>query len=92
MTQVIIYEKDGGGVVIVVPTPDALEKYGIQAIALKDVPSGKPFKIIDSTDVPNDRTFRDAWEVDPTTLTDGVGSDSDQFPPIEETPTQEVTE
>ena len=31
-------------------------------IAAKDVPAGKPFKIIDVEDVPTDRTFRSAWE------------------------------
>ena len=31
-------------------------------IANKDVPAGKPFKIVDVTDIPSDRTFRDAWE------------------------------
>lgn len=31
-------------------------------VAAKDVPEGKPFKIVDVTDVPSDRTFRNAWE------------------------------
>lgn len=31
-------------------------------IAAKDVPTGKPFKIVDVADVPTDRTFRAAWE------------------------------
>lgn len=31
-------------------------------IAAKDVPEGKPFKIVDVADVPTDRTFRAAWE------------------------------
>ena len=30
--------------------------------ALKDVPEGKPYKIVDVADIPTDRTFRDAWE------------------------------
>ena len=28
----------------------------------------------------SDRTFRNAWEVDEATLTDGVGADSNEFP------------
>lgn len=80
MTQRIIYQNDEGGVAVIIPTPEALELYGIEAIALKDVPAGKPFKIVDSADVPSDRTFRAAWEVDAATLTDGVGSESNQFP------------
>jgi hypothetical protein len=31
-------------------------------IANKDVPEGKPYKIVDVSDIPEDRTFRDAWE------------------------------
>ena len=31
-------------------------------IAAKDVPAGKPFKIVDVSDIPEDRTFRAAWE------------------------------
>lgn len=31
-------------------------------IAAKDVPAGKPHKIIDINEVPTDRTFRGAWE------------------------------
>ena len=76
----IIYQTDNGGVAVIVPSPEAVEIYGIEAIALKDVPSGKPFKIVDVSDIPSDRTFREAWEVDNVELTDGVGADSDQFP------------
>jgi hypothetical protein len=80
MPQRIIYQTNEGGVAVIVPTPEALEQYGIEAIALKDVPAGKPFKIVDTADVPSDRTFRAAWEVDAATLTDGVGADSNEFP------------
>lgn len=34
----------------------------MQWIANKDVPAGKPFQIVDASDIPSDRTFRDAWE------------------------------
>jgi hypothetical protein len=34
----------------------------IEWIAAKDVPKGKPYKIIDVEDIPTDRTFRNAWE------------------------------
>jgi hypothetical protein len=62
MAQVIIYKQDDGGVAVVVPTPEALKQIGIQAIASKDVPAGKPFKIVDASEIPSDRTFREAWE------------------------------
>lgn len=79
MTQCIIYKNDDGGVSIVIPAPEALEKYGIQAIAEKDVPEGKPYKIIDASDIPQDRTFRAAWTVDEEDLTDGVGGSITSF-------------
>ncbi len=57
----IIYPTDDGGVAIVIPTPEALEIMTIEEIAAKDVPEGKPYKIVDVADIPTDRTFRNAW-------------------------------
>lgn len=62
MTKRIIYPNDEGGVSIIIPSPEYLQEHTIEQLAEKDVPTGKPFKIIDTTDVPTDRTFRDAWE------------------------------
>ena len=80
MNQRIIYPTDEGGVAIVIPSPEALEQYGIEAIALKDVPAGKPYKIVSVEDIPSDRTFRNAWTVNEADLTDGVGAESNEFP------------
>ena len=80
MTKRIIYKTPEGGVAIIIPSQEALDLYGIEAIALKDVPAGLPFKIVDSSDIPSDRTFREAWEADPATLTDGIGAESNEFP------------
>jgi len=55
----IIYPTDDGGVAIIIPADCGLS---IEEIAAKDVPEGKPFKIIDTADVPTDRLFRNAWE------------------------------
>ena len=69
----IIYKNSNGGVSIVIPSPEALKHMTIDEIALKDVPTGLPFAIVEDSEVPTDRTFRDAWTVDEATLTDGVG-------------------
>jgi hypothetical protein len=61
MTKRIIYPTDDG-VAIIIPSPEALEIMTIEEIAAKDVPAGKPFKIVNTEDVPSDRTFRNAWE------------------------------
>ena len=68
----IIYPNDEGGVSIIIPTPEALETMTIEEIAAKDVPSGKPFKIVAAEDIPSDRTFRNAWEADMSSP-DGTG-------------------
>ena len=59
MNQRIIYPTDNGGVAVIVPADCGLT---IEEIATKDVPVGKPFKIVDVSDIPTDRTFRSAWE------------------------------
>ena len=56
----IIYPNDEGGVSIIAPAPEC--GLTIEEIAAKDVPAGKPFKIVDVADIPTDRTFRNAWE------------------------------
>ena len=59
MDKRIIYPNESGGVSIIIPAACGLT---IEEIAAKDVPSGVPYKIIDASDVPSDRTFRSAWE------------------------------
>jgi hypothetical protein len=59
MNQRIIYPTDDGGVAILIPADCGLT---IEEIAAKDVPAGKPYKIVDVADIPTDRTFRNAWE------------------------------
>lgn len=60
MNSRIIYPSDDGGVAIIVPAANC--GLTIEAIAAKDVPAGKSFKIVDVADIPTDRTFRNAWE------------------------------
>lgn len=62
MNKRIIYPNDNGGVSILIPTPEYLSEHTIEELAAKDVPAGKPYKIVDVSDIPEDRTFRDAWE------------------------------
>lgn len=68
----IIFKNADGGVAIL--APDLACGLTIEQIALKDVPAGAPYKIIDTADVPSDRTFRDAWEADMTDA-HGIGAD-----------------
>ena len=68
MTKRIIYKTNEGGVVVIIPSGEL----PLKEVARKDVPAGVPYKIIDTLDVPDDRTFRSAWEADMTSP-HGVG-------------------
>ena len=59
MNQRIIYPKENG-VSVIVPSP----KWNgtLEELAAKDVPSGAPYKIVEVSEIPSDRTFRNAWE------------------------------
>ena len=55
----IIFPNDEGGVSVIVPSDNC--GLSVEAIARKDVPAGKAYQIVDVADVPNDRSFRNAW-------------------------------
>ena len=57
MNKRIIYPTDEG-VAVIVPADCGLS---IEEIAAKDVPAGKPFQIVDVSEVPSERLFRAAW-------------------------------
>lgn len=82
MSQVIIYLQDDGVVAVIHPTPEAVALYGIEAIAQKDVPEGKPYKIIDKDELPTSREMREGWTIDESELTDGVGAPGQEFPGV----------
>jgi|TARA_R100001530_G_C4279163_1_gene145117 hypothetical protein len=71
MDKRIIYKQDNGVVAIIIPS--SKETRTIEEIARKDVPTGKPYKIVNVSEILSDRTFRNAWEIDEAELTDGVG-------------------
>ena len=69
MNERIIYPNETG-IAVITPSGDL----SVEETALKDVPSGVKYKIIDVSDLPADRDFRNAWEFDFTTDFDGVGA------------------
>jgi len=71
MNQRIIYKTDAGGVAVLIPADCGLT---IEEIAAKDVPTGKAYKIVDVSEIPTDRQWRNEWTVDEADLTDGVGA------------------
>lgn len=67
----IVFINDDGGLSIVIPAPGATQQDCIAA-----VPPGKPYKIMLASEIPTDRTYRDAWTIDPALLTDGIGGEA----------------
>lgn len=55
--KLIVYPNDIGGICILTPA-ESLDG------AMKDIPSGKPYLIVDAADIPTDREFRNAWTAD----------------------------
>ena len=70
----IIYKNIDNTVSVIIPTDEALQSMTIEQIAKKDVPTGKSYKIVNVSEIPSDRTFRNAWTIDDAELTDGVGA------------------
>ena len=71
MTKRIIYETDNGGVAVMTPNLDM--GLSIDEIAIKDVPEGKSYFILDTKDIPTDITYRNAWKlVGKKIVVDGV--------------------
>jgi hypothetical protein len=66
----IIYQTEEG-LAVIVPTGEL----DINEVARKDVPADVNYWIVEDSEVPSDRTFRDAWELNPTDLgtPDGQG-------------------
>ena len=61
MTQAIIFTNNNGGVSVCIPTGEI----SIEAVQAKDTPDGS--LIVNTSDLPTDNDFFDAWE-----LADGV--------------------
>jgi hypothetical protein len=53
----VIYPNEQGGVSIIVPT---LECPSIDRL-IQDVPAGKPYQVLHVSEIPDDRTYRNAW-------------------------------
>lgn len=56
--KVIIFPQDDNRVSVVIPAPEFADQ--VDAVANKDVPEGKPWRIVDTDDLPS-RDTRDCW-------------------------------
>ena len=71
MNQRIIYKNADGTIAIIIPADCVLT---VEQIAQKDVPTGLNYKIVNVSEISSDRTFRNAWTIADSELTDGVGN------------------
>jgi len=68
----IIYKTQDDGIAVITPAPNC--SLTDAQTAAKDVPTGSAYKIVEDSYVPSDRTFRNAWSIDSSELTDGTGA------------------
>lgn len=75
---VAIFANETGGVSIVNPV-EKNPREDLLSVFKKAVPKGVAFWVIDASELPADRTYRDAWELDIATLpvADGYGEADD---------------
>jgi len=59
----IIYTQDNGMVAVIIPADNC--DLTVEQIQAKDVPPGKLSYIVDKSEVPTDRSFRNAWTYTP---------------------------
>jgi hypothetical protein len=69
MNQRILYSNEDNSVAVIIPTGEL----SIEATAKKDVPTGTAYWIVDVSEIPSDRTDRDAWELVDMPEPDGYG-------------------
>ena len=76
----VIFKNEDNSVSILIPSQEALGFATIKQIAEKDVPHNLPYWVVPTSDIPTDRTFRGAWEVDESFgEPDGFGGESNEF-------------
>ena len=57
ISQRVIYPLSNGGVAIVIPSPGC---ESVQQL-IDTVPARRSYQVVDESEIPSDRTFRDAW-------------------------------
>ena len=84
----IIYKTPENTVTVLIPAPNWVGSSGkkikdltdaelpaaMEELAQKDVPTVLKYKIVEDSFVSSDRSFRNAWEIAESELTDGVGA------------------
>lgn len=76
----IVFKNEDNSIGIITPTSEALSFATIEQIAEKDVPHNLPYWIVEDSTIPENRTFRSAWEIDESLGSpNGFGGLSNEF-------------
>ena len=76
----IVFKNQDNSIGIITPTSEALSFATIEQIAEKDVVCNLPYWIVEDSVIPEDRTFRSAWEIDENFVKpNGFGGESNEF-------------
>ena len=76
----IIFKNQDNSIGIITPSGEALSFATIEQIAEKDCPHNLPYWIVEDSIIPENRTFRSAWEIDEGFgKPDGFGKESNEF-------------
>ena len=80
MSSRIIYKNLDNSVGVIIPTQEVLKFATVLQVAEKDCPHNLPYWIVNTSDIPTDRTFRNAWEIDESFgEPDGFGGENNEF-------------
>lgn len=77
MSRIIVFQQVGRPVSIMTPCDCGLN---IVEIGQKDVPAGLPFWIIDDSALPEDRSMRNAWQLDVQSMGEAAGKGGTYVP------------
>lgn len=76
----IIFRNEDNSIGIITPTSDVLSFATVIQVSEKDVPHNLPYWIVEDSVIPENRTFRSAWEIDENFgKPDGFGKESNEF-------------
>ena len=76
----IIFKNKDNSIGIITPSDEALSFATIEQIAEKDCPYNLPYWIVEDSVIPENRTFRSAWEINESLgKPNGFGGENNQF-------------
>ena len=76
----IVFKNQDNSIGIITPTSEALNFATVMQVAEKDCPYNLPYWIVEDSVIPENRTFRSAWEIDESLgKPDGFGGESNEF-------------